>query len=237
MNFYTLAAKEERWIAREADRNRSKMNTNIFDDSTNEVAIQEAEQAADLKFEKTYRRAVKRMLMARAINEELGLTAPKGDKGYMITIRPENNKITLKHFYNRVAGFVDRACFITYSLSFEQKGITDETLGTGFHVHIIAEMKQRSKGEVLRDTISTFKDCTAAHCIQVDPCKNMDDTINNYLVEYKSKDNHKEETKHWDTIWRAKHDLLSLYKNNCYKWDAEERAYQVRSGTTIVEIQ
>jgi len=235
MNFYTLAKKMRKEISRRADDIKHIKNDNIFEDDNDRYEQAKLEAIKD--FDVTTRLGIELMLKYREIAEDMGLTEKKVDtKTFMITVRPENNKIKFHQFYNLVAGFVQRACFIEYSLSFEQKGITEETLGNGYHVHIIANMKQRSKGEVLRDTISTFSNCTAAHCIQVDICKNANETIQNYLIDYKSKDDHKEVTHEWDNKWRTKLNLLNLYKNNLHKWDTEERAYQVRSGTTIIEI-
>lgn len=152
-----------------------------------------------------------------ALEEETGETllhVPQGNKqAYFITVRPDTKKVSFVDFYNDVKKFTDRKCFIEYKLSFEQKGITAETLGEGFHVHIVASMKQRSKGEVLRDTVNTFKGYTAANCIEVLTTKNPAELVDNYLVNYKSDDGHKAPTQQWDAAWRQRENLESLYKS------------------------
>lgn len=153
----------------------------------------------------------------RNLEEETGeqlLHVPQGEKQcYFITVRPDTKKITFTDFYNDVRKFVERKCFIDYKLSFEQKGMSAETLGEGFHVHIVAALKQRSKGEVLRDTQNTFKRYTAPNCIEVLTTKNPAELVENYLVNYHSDDGHKAPTKEWDAQWRTRENLDSLYSN------------------------
>lgn len=153
----------------------------------------------------------------RKLEEETGETllhVPQGSKqAYFITVRPDTRKVSLHQFYNDVRKFVDRKCFIEYKLSFEQKGVSDETLGDGFHVHIVASMKQRSKGEVLRDTVNTFKGYTLANCVQVHTTRNPAELVENYLVNYQSDDGHKAPTQQWDAAWRAREGLANLYKS------------------------
>lgn len=153
----------------------------------------------------------------RTLEEETGETllyVPQGSKQYyFITVRPDTTKVKFVDFYNDVKRFVDRKCFIDYKLSFEQKGMSAETLGNGFHLHIVASMKQRSKGEVLRDTQNTFKGYTAANCIEVLTTKNPAELVENYLVNYQSDDGHKAPTLEWDAMWRKRENLESLYSN------------------------
>jgi len=167
------------------------------------------------EFESNTRLGIQLMLKYKEIAAEEGLVEYKPPKqSWFITIRPKTSDITFKNFMDKVMKFVQRKCFIKYTLSFEQKGTSDETLGDGFHVHIIAEMKQRSKGEVLRDTVSTFSGCTAAHCIQVAICKNPEALKDGYLLNYESEDNHKIVTKEWDSKWRSSLGLANIYESS-----------------------
>lgn len=100
---------------------------------------------------------------------------------------------------------------MSFTLSFEQKGTTTETMGHGYHTHIIATMKQKSKGEVLRDTQSSFQHTTAPNCIDVSLCKNPEEVVQNYLIDYVSNDNHKITTKEYDSIWRTSLNLQATY--------------------------
>lgn len=147
--------------------------------------------------------------------ERMGIEfgAEKITKTYFITIRPDQSKITFPAFYDLVKTFVSRSCFDWFELTFEQKSTDVNNLGVGFHTHIIAKMTQRSKGEVLRDTQSTFKSCVAENCIQVDPVKTDKDlaSTRKYIIEYIAKDGHKEVTQEADKVWRASLNLRSLY--------------------------
>lgn len=138
---------------------------------------------------------------------------------YMITIRPNTKTVSFDDFYNKIRTLMDRQCFLQYTLSFEQKGTTKETIGEGFHVHIITETSHRSKGECLRDLLSTFKkwinqEKIAEQCIDVRPTKQADNIIQNYLINYESEDHHKIKTKETDTIWREALKLEPIYKDH-----------------------
>lgn len=143
--------------------------------------------------------------------------AALGNKqSYFITIRPDCTKCSFLEFKEKVESFVSRACFTTCTYSFEQKGTTPSELGTGFHVHIVTQSTHRSKGECLRDTMSSwnnwvFQGKIAANCIDVSVTKNADTLVQNYLVDYKSDDDHKMPTKSMDEIWRIDQGLKPLY--------------------------
>lgn len=135
---------------------------------------------------------------------------------YMITIRPDCTKCHFLEFKEKIDMILERKCFIEGSYSYEQKGTTPSEIGEGFHVHIVANMKQSSKGQVLRDMTSSFKDwidkgLITANNIDVRTTKNPDDLIDNYLLEYKSEDGHKETTRATDELWRTSMGLKRIY--------------------------
>lgn len=135
----------------------------------------------------------------------------KTSNWYFVTIRPKPG-VTWEDFYKSVHKYVNRSFMISYTLSFEQKSITGS--GEGFHVHIVCNTKHRSKGECLRDTTSTFNKVADANCVDVKPTRNPDSIVSEYLVEYKSADDHKEGTKTGDLIWRATLGLKQLYEDD-----------------------
>lgn len=135
---------------------------------------------------------------------------------YFITIRPACDKITFELFYNKIAKLTDRKCFKSFTASFEQKGTSQDTLGDGFHVHIVANTTHRSKGEVLRDLTSTFNKWInlkyiTENNIDVKPSKTPQQIIQNYLIQYESEDGHKAPTKEWDTLWRNYNKIEPIY--------------------------
>lgn len=132
---------------------------------------------------------------------------------YFITIRPNEAAIDFAAFRALVNKFLARKCFVSYTMVFEQKGESAESLGTGFHAHILASMTQTAKGQVLRDTTSTFKHCTATNCVQVDTVKTAADAarVRGYILEHRSQDGHKEPTAEWDARWRTAHGIQAYY--------------------------
>lgn len=140
--------------------------------------------------------------------EETGLET---ENWYFITVRPDTKQITFPQFKQKIEKYLTRKPFLEFTYSYEQKGQSDDTLGEGFHCHIVAKTNWRSKGEVLRDTQSSFKSCTAPNCIDVATTKNPQDIVNKYLVGYEAKDSHKACTKEYDAKWRDINDLLPLY--------------------------
>lgn len=141
---------------------------------------------------------------------------PNKKKWFMITIRPDCNKVTFDMFNKRVLSLLDRKCFLRGSYSFEQKGESDDSIGHGFHVHIIAECTQVGKAQVLRDVLSSWNEWIkngwiSSNCIQVDKSPNPDELKKNYLIDYKSNDGHKEKTKQADQKWRLLLGLQPIY--------------------------
>lgn len=180
-----------------------KENCDSFEDDIPEEQIRKHEQMVLERNKRAMRYGCELALAYKEIASDYGLIKQDAKRTFMITIRPDTNKINFATFKNDVDNFLTRTMFHKiHHCSFEQKGTSLDTLGHGFHVHIISETTCRSKGEVLRNTISTFKRYTADNCIQVDVCKNPEETIQNYLIDYKSKDGHKEITKEWDARWR-----------------------------------
>lgn len=230
MNFYTLAAKLNKQITK--DYTKMMLDNNC--DTFNEELYNKALNNNIKQFESNCRLGIQLMMKFKEIAIDEGLTPNNLVKQtYFITIRPDTSSITFYDFYNKVSEYLNRKCFIEYTCSFEQKGTCNETIGTGFHVHIIAKMKQRSKGEVLRDTQRTFKNSTSANCIQVDVLKSEEDLhkTKSYILEYTSDDGHKMPTKEWDEAWRLQWGLQSSYQNSTGPLPA------IKSGAGSIRIR
>lgn len=209
MNFYTVAARIEREIAKAKTHALNAGHTN---DGANEFA--EAKATAEMtKAKRIMERGIDLMIMFREVAASKGLTNEKANGTYLITIRPANGH-DLATFYETVRRFTDRKTIANFTLSFEQKGTSLETLGNGMHVHIVAATTFRSKADVLRAAISTFKHMAADNCIDVRLCRTPQLVIANYLVDYQSDDGHKQTTREWDALWRERTGLLPLYDND-----------------------
>lgn len=147
--------------------------------------------------------------------QELITMSPK-EHWYLITIRPDDTKCTFVEFKDCVHNLLARKCFLDYVMVFEQKSTSHEDLGRGFHSHILAKMRQRSKGEVLRDVSSTFaqmisREQIAQNCIDV-RVASQPNGVRQYLIEGTSADGHKEATHAWDEVWRTELGLHPSYQ-------------------------
>jgi len=214
MNFYTVAAKLNRAIDK-----RVQTIAPIWENPTEEQLSNARDLATRLEmndFERNTRLGIRLMKRFKEIAHEEGLYTEKLKQTYFITIRPNPRDVRFNDFYQKIAAFIERKCFLKFELAFEQKGVSDETLGDGFHCHIIANLTQRSKGEVLRDVCSTFKDMASANCIQVDILKTPDDLkrCESYIHDHHSEDGHKITTKEWDEKWREREGLSPIYNTS-----------------------
>ena len=163
MNTITTAWRLRDQIAKTA------INLKTADPSiTTEEAYEKAEELSLIELKDVLR-------LKNKIDDLMFETKGNLKQTYFITIRPDTKKIKFRDFVDLCNNFFYRRCFNTYLYSYEQKGTSIETLGEGFHIHIIAEMTYRSKGEVLRNTQSTFKKCTANNCIDVSVVKTKQD--------------------------------------------------------------
>lgn len=165
--------------------------------------------------------------IAKLLHEDYTeLTGNTTNNWYFVTIRPKHDT-NFKTFITYIEKYIQRAFIIDYTLSLEQKSITGS--GEGFHCHIVCNTKHRSKGEILRDTLSTFNKICEPQCIQIDTTRNPQKIINAYLIAYESEDKHKEITKEGDATWRAKYNILPLYN----KKEQPFSALSIKSDETV----
>lgn len=215
MNFFSAGAK----MAKEVNKLREQYRKTDID-----ISLEQVEEMILQKNKRAMKYGCMLALAYKDVATDMGLLTAKATHTFMITIRPECKKINLHTFKQDVDSYIQRKMFKhIHGCSFEQKGTSDDTLGNGFHVHIVAETTCRSKGELLRNTISTFQQYTAAQCIQVDVCKNPESVVQDYLIDYKSQDGHKEITKEWDSLWRERERLACPIKSS--------------SGPQIIELE
>lgn len=156
--------------------------------------------------------------IAAVLHQDYMGVSTKEPAWYLITIRPDCRKVTFNDFYDMIERLMKRKFWLKWTLSFEQKGTTEETMGEGFHVHIVSETTHRSKGEVIRDLLSSFrkwinKEWIKEQCIDVRLAKRPDEIIDKYLINYESEDGHKEKTFETDKLWRDALKLESTYED------------------------
>lgn len=231
MNFYTLACKLNRQIKKDAaEKHLQHMHAKL--EKSYESCEEEARNHAIRQFKENASLGIELMIEFKQLALEKGLYTEKIKQTFFITIRPNEKDITFDDFKTLVGKFIERKCFSTFELVFEQKA-TEPPYGHGFHCHILAQMTQRSKGDVLRCTQSTFKNCASANCIQVDCVKKPEDIerIRGYILEWQSDDDHKSATKDADIAWRQELGLLPVYS------DARQLSSPVLAGSENLSIE
>jgi len=130
------------------------------------------------------------------------------DAAWEVGIRPKEGT-PFKEFHDKVILFVtaalwDGECVFT----FEQKGTSDDTLGQGFHAHIVGK-SSRTKSAIVKEAKRRF----GAWCPEPNVRKltRVQEYIQDYFIDYKCDDHDKASTKEWDAKWRAANELLPLY--------------------------
>lgn len=208
MNCLTIAIRVRKDIAKNVEQ------TLKFRLSTSQPPPDDDEYAHIIKCatERRMSALTDEMILANEISQKFSDIIGKVKKQWLfITIRPSQST-SWSNFKKISDKYLSSKRFEDGSYSYEQTGTTHETVGTGFHVHIVADTTWRSKAECLRDTITAFKNICEPNCIKILPTKNPHKLIDEYLVNYHSDDDHKEPHLHWDTIWRNSLALPSLHK-------------------------
>lgn len=228
MNFYTAGKKLLKRVQKEEEQIKKLYSNNLGyappPGSLKEQKLHEIEAIALDSILKQEEKIMKYGLLLQErfykVREELieqGLIQDRtphneNKQWYFITVNPDKTKITFTEFFTYVRKKLKNLCYLDYYVSFEQKGTTQETAGEGFHVHIIANTTHRSFTECLRAAKSQFNKIAAENCIHVEKTRNPRELVQNYLIDYKAKDEHKECTKEIDIWWRQKENLLPLYE-------------------------
>lgn len=205
---------------------------NWYDDEKAErhkLVREKWQRQVDKKYEFIWEQQMRFAAARERVMEAAGIETVSNT--FFVTLRPDCSKCTFRDFFDKVKEITERKAFPTWTLSFEQKGMTDDELGHGFHCHIVVKSTCRSRPEIARALMGTYDEDKkkwlrgslsswindgkiSAGCIDVQVCKNPKETILNYLVNYESKDGHKAPTKTWDEAWRRREGLQPLFTSD-----------------------
>lgn len=212
MNFLALGAKS----LRKAEKKKLeviRMNHKFKDTLGIEQAID-----PDAEFQRCLDEEL--VFMTRAM--DIGLTyfamakarlsTETSDRPYMLSVRPPptTNWMVFKHTTETfVAKWKDS--WTNYEYAFEQKGETLDTLGQGFHVHIIITTNKANyyPSHILRDAKKAWH-YVASNCIQVDTLKNLA-KAKGYIRGDKAQDE-KQGAVAMDSVWREKIGIKEIYE-------------------------
>lgn len=147
---------------------------------------------------------------------------PKGDAGddvaaaYHITIRPDASRTTFGDFYVRLQAWLGKARLTSYHVALEQKATDVDAvdLGKGYHAHIVAHTTQR-RDSLQRSIITKFGDIMSPQALSIIRAATPTAIVQDYLLQHKSQDGHKEATRLADAAWRQHVGLAQIYTESC----------------------
>lgn len=141
--------------------------------------------------------------------------------GYkFITIRPPPTT-HFESFFRAVNEYLGRKWIKSFELVFEQKGETEETMGLGFHVHIIVQhASNKGKTAMIEECQNDFKKYNitlGGNQPYIAPIKdeaNLERVLNGYMADWKKTDLLKCAAFNMDEPWRQKIGLLRKYNEH-----------------------
>lgn len=180
-----------------------------FPRMTEEEIEAHARQHAELVYQLELRKTRRNAEIAKEV-QAITKDVLKGAEQVFLTVRPDTTKIDLRNFMMKMFDFLNKPWVTDYTLSFEQKGTSADTLGQGFHAHVFITTDKYAStvGQLAQQC---FKASTAPNCIDYAKAFDGEQGVQKYLVDYDSKDGHKAETKEWDAQWRAQENIRPLY--------------------------
>jgi len=149
-----------------------------------------------------------------------------GGRTYLLTIRPPHN-IQFNQFQTDCLFYINKWSnkWLWWEYAYEQKGNSAETIGHGFHIHILFETNENNyyPSHIIRNTNGTFK-YVANNCIDCQTVKNI--TRAKEYIRGAKNDSNKQECIEWDIEWRRLNNLKNLYTN--------EEPTEVKSNALLV---
>lgn len=135
---------------------------------------------------------------------------------YFITISPRDT-VSFPDFKQAVERFVKRKWVSSYVYVYEQRGIHENEIGKGFHMHMILTKPDKNFARILKETKNTFKhlfDDTCSSAIDIDGRfkRDLNNTISYILAE--KQDPGKRLKQEIDKLFRKKYNLQDYYIKN-----------------------
>ena len=135
-----------------------------------------------------------------------------------ITVNPRPD-VSLEDFMRAMNKFKSKVWIEDYIYVYEQRGITKEESGKGFHSHILLWKPDNKKShEVIRETKNTFKNiCSIDNpsILNIKNCKDEDiEKRKNYMLGHKNTetDPSKQVKQEIDLIWRDRNNIENYYQ-------------------------
>ncbi len=163
-------------------------------------------------------------------------TAEQSHSNYVfVTISPKPN-VTFDKFKTTCIRYAQRKMFKKSWLVFEQRGVTEEELGKGFHAHIECERNVDYKpSQIIRNTKNTFKNQVDLKIPQTLTIQHHGNDYHKDKLEYiqgVKTGVGKDDKQYMDVKFREKENL-----NVCYKYYAEEDNNEQENQQTGESLQ
>lgn len=234
MNFISIANKIGKRARKDATASAEREGTAHYETMSREdVKVWINNRATELyqiQFDKQVRELDQDLTQAFKTNGLIDILSKHGfnmkrgtekitGKWFFITLRPEKkHEHRFTDFKAEVMEYLKRTMFVDWSMVFEQKGETQETIGEGYHCHILCKCADwATKKKMINDTKSTWKkwlngDVPDAF-VQIDKVETITDKDNKirYMNGEKA-DEWKQKAVEMDTVFREHHHLEKLYK-------------------------
>lgn len=181
-------------------------------------------ESGDVAMAITYIEEATKISRQRSINRSFRESSREGKMGNLensqylfITVNPapECTLDTFKHLINKM---LTKKWLSKYIYVLEQRGVDEDTMGKGFHMHMIIQPPEgKSKAHIIREIGNTYKkvcDVTNFHCYNT---KYIDQEEYLRKLEYmlgvkeSTSDNKKDLKQAMDKVWRQKENLQSYY--------------------------
>lgn len=124
--------------------------------------------------------------------------------------------VQLEDVQRKVEKFVNRKIVKRAEWVYEQRGTTEEDMGSGMHVHMLVQQSgSLFHGDFSRNAKNTFKSLVGnPNAIHILGCKNVKDVENRRKYMSGEKDDEAKMRKvSIDKLWRRKNNLLPYYKH------------------------
>lgn len=154
----------------------------------------------------------------RLIKKKETMSALERNNLYVwLTVNP-NTSVELKDFLKQLHKFANRALFEEYMYVVEQRGTCEDTMGTGFHAHLLLKRSMTYKpGKVQKHSMNSWKRMTYVYNPQIFnfhwcPQKYIEDKKEYMRVGGKTGDG-KELKQQIDSVWREKNNIQTFYES------------------------
>lgn len=165
-----------------------------------------------------YAKAVREILESEGMISHSREPRSLPEKWCLITIRPDETP-NIPNFHDALRCGLAKALFLDYMYAFEQKGESTETMGQGFHVHILAKVTETTRVQNIVAALQNKRSPLSKYnfVLQVGNGRNKfipDETGYQRALNYIRGEKHNDAKKaacDIDIIWRRANNLEPLY--------------------------